>query len=153
MAFAVRPTVTGEGNSLLSVEGADAYFGDRPGTKWDTAVPAKKQAALIAATDYIDLRFTARFMGAVIAAEEVPFLLQSATAEYAVRALDGPLVPDPKVGDNGLGTVLTRKKIGPIEKEYAIVGNAGKPETFRSYPSADGMIARLLRPSGNRVIR
>jgi hypothetical protein len=153
MALAVKTTTTGEGDSFTSVETADAYFAKRLNTKWQAAGQPAKEAALIVATDYIKHRFLASFLVAVIEAEEVPFDLQHATAEYALRALDGPLLPDPVLGDNGLGTVLKKKKIGPIEKEYEIVGNAGKPSLYRSYPTADALIAGLLRPVSNRVTR
>lgn len=153
MALAVKTTTIGEGDSFTSVETADAYFAKRLNARWASADQEDKEAALIAATDYIRLRFQSSFLLAVLEAEEVPTDLQYATAEYALRALDAPLLPDPVLGDNGLGTVLKKKKIGPIEKEYEVVGNAGKPRLYRSYPSADALIQGLLVPVTNRVIR
>lgn len=153
MAFVVKETVNDtDGNSYTSLEYAEAYFVDRPNAKW-TGSDAVKRAALIAATDYAAGRWGRSYTDDVYAALAVPDLLQRAAAEYAVRALQGPLIPDPVVGDNGLGQVLKRKKTGPLEKEWEVVGDASRPGVYRSYPSADILMAQLIKSASDRVYR
>jgi len=153
MSFQVRSTVTGEGNSLTTVDFADRHFLLPPNAVWARLNEAEKQGALVAATQYVDLRFTGRLRQDVLEAEEVPTLLQTAVAEYAVRAAVGPLAPDAVVDATGASVVMTRKKIGPIEKEYEVVGKPSQ-SGFRSYAVPDGLIAKLLvARAPTRVIR
>lgn len=153
MAFVVKETVQdAAGNSFASLEYAEAYFVDRPNPKWTGTDPAKR-AALIAATDYIVGRWGRSYTDDVYSALAVPDQLQKAAVEYAVRALHGPLIPDPVVGDNGLGQVLKRRKTGPLEKEWQTVGDARRPSLYRSYPSADLLMAPLIKSVSDRVYR
>ena len=153
MAFEVKATVTGEGNSYTSVAYADAYFADRGVTAW-TGVNTAKEGALIRATDYLEGRFGGRFTCEVLEAEEVPDQLQKATCEYAVRALTAALAPDPVIGASGIVTVATRKKVGPLETESEAIqtGPGSTMLYFRPYPAADMLLHGLLY-STNRVIR
>lgn len=153
MAFLVKTTVAAlTGNSYISVEAADAYFADRPNPSW-AGTSGQKQAALIAATDYIANRWGRAFTDEVLEDVGIPVQLQNATAEYAARARVAPLIPDPVVGDNGLGQVLKRKKTGPLEKEWETVGNASRPSLYRSYPSADILMVPLVKTATDRVFR
>jgi len=154
MAFVVKATVLDEdGNSYAAVDTTDAYFADRPNAAWTAATSGQKQTALIAATDYISGRWAAAFTDDVKESLTIPVGLTKAVAEYAVRALSAPLIPDPVVGDNGLGQVLKRKKTGPLEKEWETVGNASRPSMYRSYPSADILMVPLVKIATDRVIR
>lgn len=171
MAFTVEDgTGVAGANSYTTVAFADAYFLDRDNSVWAAiADDADKEGYLIRATDYIEAVFGRRFLGEMavytnalswprinvenIAENEIPLRLQKAAAEYALRAIDGPLMPDPKVDDTGLTVVTTRKAIGPIEKEFRPYGSTS-PKLVRSYPAADALIAPLLRPgTGRRVTR
>ena len=169
MAFQVEDgTGLADANSYASVEFADQYFSDRKVTDW-IGTPEDKQAWLIQATDYIEGRFGARFVGAqqfpyqqALAfprvdlpgtSKTMPANLLRATAEYALRAKLGPLAPDPKLDASGYALVATRKKVGPIETEFAAVGGtSGAPRLFKPYPAADMLLGKLLR-SSRRVIR
>jgi hypothetical protein len=158
-------------NSYTSVAFADAYFAERGNTVWDAiADDADKEKLLILATDYIELIFCRRFIGEMVATDQalswprnnadpyannvIPIVLQKACAEYARRANDGPLLPDPTVDSNGFASVVKKKKIGPIEKEFEVM-NGGQIYLVRSYPVPDAFMYKLLAPGtyGNRVIR
>jgi hypothetical protein len=158
-------------NSYTTVAFADAYFEERGNAVWAAiADDADKEKLLIQATDYIELIYCRRFIGDMVATDQalswprnyadpypndaIPLALQKACAEYALRANDGPLLPDPTVDANGFASVVKRKKIGPIEKEFEVM-NGGKVYVVRSYPVPDGYMYKLLAPGtyGNRVIR
>jgi hypothetical protein len=171
MAFVVEDGtgVTGA-TSYASVEFADAYFDERGNEVWAAiADVADKQRYLIQATDYIELVFGRRFIGEMGLTSQalswprqyagsypktaVPINLQNATAEYAMRAINGPLLPDPQVDANNFATVVTKKVVGPIEKEFQVMGGMGRGRLIRSYPVPDGLMATLVQPGTLRVTR
>jgi hypothetical protein len=148
-----------DGNSAVSVEYADGYFADRNVTAW-TGTTAAKQGALIRATDYVKALFAARFDPDLFVVVDdlvvVPEALEKAVVEYALIELvtPGGLAPAPQVDPSGVAVVITRKKVGPIEKEFAPI--AGQtPATRRKFPVPDAFIASLLLPSAgfSRVTR
>lgn len=170
MAFVVEDgTAKADANSYVAIAEADGYFADRGITAW-TGADAAKQAALVKATDYIEGRFSQRFIGSKkttaqalswpregagdFADTVVPVGLRRACCEYAVRALSAALAPDLKVDASGLTVVATKKKIGPIETDYAVpqTGLGSTPMLFRPYPAAD-MLLRGLVYSASQVIR
>lgn len=157
-----------DANSYTSVAFADAYFADRNVAEW-TGDEATKGAALVRATDYIDLRFGDQFLGrrqftdqslafprAADAPQDLPRALQRATAEYALRALSGALAPDLQTDASGVAVAARRSKVGPVEEsvEYANAGGANVTAAlFRPYPAADALLAPLLRPFRLRTVR
>ena len=170
MAFVVEDgTGKPDANSYASVADADAYFNERGITAW-TGTTDEKQSCLIRATDYIEGRFSERFIGSVKAADQalswprmgagdildtvIPIKLQRACFEYALRAKTAALAPDLQVDASGLSVVATKKKVGPIETEYAVAqtGLGSSPMLFRPYPAAD-MLLRGLVYSSSQVIR
>lgn len=176
MAFVVEDgTGLPNANSFADVAYADEYFGERGVTAW-AGDDAQKQAWLIQATDYIQQVFASRFVGNKATLEQalawprifattrsgvdldndmVPVAVVRACCQYALRAMQGPLMPDPTVSAEGYNVVTTRKKIGPIEKEFRVMGSSGEPILVRSYPAADSLLTDLLRAGtgGTRVIR
>lgn len=176
MAFVVEDgTGLPDANSYAEVDFADTYFEERGITAW-TGDPSQKQAWLIQATDYIEQVFAWRFVGVKATREQalswprvfatardgtdlandtVPSSLMRACCQYALRAIKGPLMPDPLVSAEGYNVVTSRKKIGPIEKEFRVMGSSGSPILVRSYPAADGLLFGLLSGAGGgtRVIR
>lgn len=153
-------------NSYVSVEDADSYFSLHSGA-W-TGTEEQKEVWLVDATAYIELAFRPGFgcheklndeqgltFPTLEGGEGLPSALMAACCEYAVRAIAGPLLPDPMVDDSGFSVVTTKKKVGPIEKEFSVAGGALRPAQFRSYPMADFLMQGLLCPGwgGNRVIR
>lgn len=170
MSFVVEDgTAKADANSYVTIADADSYFADRGNTAW-TGADAVKQAALVKATDYIEGRFGQRFIGskktttqalawprtgaADFADTVIPVGLRRACMEYAVRALSAELAPDLKVDASGLTVVATKKKVGPIETDYAVpqTGLGSTPMLFRPYPAAD-MLLRGLVYSASQVIR
>lgn len=170
MAFVVEDgTAKADANAYVTIAEADGYFADRGNTAW-TGADAVKQAALVKATDYIEGRFGQRFIGsrktttqalawprigaADFADTAIPVGLRRACCEYAVRALSAELAPDLKVDASGLTVVATKKKVGPIETDYAVpqTGLGSTPMLFRPYPAAD-MLLRGLVYSASQVIR
>lgn len=148
------------GNSVVSVEYADQHFADRGVTAW-TGDVAAKQGALVRATDYIKTMFASKFDPLLFVDGNgdpvIPGELERATAEYGLIELraTGSLAPAPVVDPSGYATVTTKRKVGPIEKNFAVVGGTGGPMTRRSFPLPDSLIAALLVPTvaRNRVTR
>lgn len=151
MAFELRTTALGEGNSLAALAFADAYFLERSVAGW-TGANDVKESALIRATDYIDARFSARYTDELLAMEDIPVKLARACCEYALRALTIVLAPDPVIDDSGVHVVTVKSKLGPLEEAFQVLGNA-IPQMLRAYPAADMLIAPYLKASQGRVIR
>jgi len=172
MAFTVEDgTGVAGANAYADVAFVDAYFTDRGVTGWagDTSV---KQAAIIKATDFIETRWGDRFKGrpehldprqplgfprynlydlAGQVVEGIPDKLKKATAEYALRALSGPLMPDPTTDASGAMVVGNRQKVGPIETEVTYAASMGV-RTLKPYPAADRLLAEYVT-SGARAVR
>lgn len=152
-------------NSFVDVAFADDYFATLGNTAW-TGVDSLKQGWLVQATSYICTVFRLRLGCYTPLAEDqalpfpseengMPKALLTATCEYALRAKSGPLAPDPLVDASGFAVVTTRKKVGPIEKEFSIAGSSSQAQLYRSYPLPDAMMQSILCPGGGgtRVIR
>ena len=123
---------------------------------------AVKEKALRQATDFIQAHFEGQWLG--VRANEfqklawprqrvrdidgfhiddnvIPFRVKDATAELAVRALAGTLVPDQTTP----GTIRgTKVKVGPIEKEVQYSG--GSQQTLFLF--VEKILATLLVPPG-----
>jgi hypothetical protein len=141
------------GSSPISVEDADAYFADRGVVAWVGDL-ALKQGALTRATDYVKALFAARFDPDLFIVEDdvvtIPEALAKAIAEYALIELRSPggLAPTPTVDASGYTVVKTKKKVGPIETNFAIAGgDSARQMTRRIFPVPDALIASLLLPS------
>lgn len=173
MAFVVEDgTAKADATSYVSLAESNDYFRDRGHLDWaDSDIDDEvKTTALIKATDYIEGRFGQRFIGskktttqalawprtgaADFADTDIPVKLRRACCEYALRALTAELAPDLKVDASGLTVVATKKKVGPIETEFAVpqTGLGATPMLFRPYPAAD-MLLRGLVYSASQVIR
>lgn len=166
MAFVVEDgTGLADANSYASVEFADTYFEERGITAW-AGEDSAKQNWLIQATDYAnwlltrspcyDPLLTTQALAYPVDVDVMPLALLRATCQYALRAMAGPLMPDPVVDATGYAVVTTAKKVGPIEKEFTVVGSVtGRPPVMRSYPIPDALIRPLLcrASGGSRVIR
>lgn len=169
MAFTVEDgTGKTDANAYVSVAYVDDYFTTRSNSAW-TGTEAVKQAAIIAATDYIEQRFSNRFAGYKYYKEQalswprqeafdpdgyrldgvdvVPRLLKKACAEYALRALSAKLLSDPS---NSAQVAAVREKVGPIEEETTYVVDGSYKSDLVSafnipeYPTADLWIERLV---------
>lgn len=159
-----------DANSFISVEYADAYFSDRGNAVWEDLDEGQKETALVAATDYIIMRFGLKLSGRITYTVQalpfprsysysdeigsVPVALKKATAEYALRASQAPLAPDLTYDDTGRLYTKKREEVGPIVEEttYAsITGSA--PVLYKPYPVPDGYMYGLLSSAGGGIIR
>lgn len=163
-------------NSYTTVAFAQAYFDDRGGNAaWDAlAGDTDKEYILIKATDYIEKRFSEKWIGdkndntnelswprhnvydrhhrLLYTNTEIPPELQKAVAEYAVRAITAALIPDPST--QGLEVEEVEKKIGPIEKREKYMkgglrqrSSLVRDSVFKEYPAADLLIEKFLARS------
>lgn len=165
MSFIVEDgTGLPDATSLVSVEFADDYFVLRNVQEWQ-GTNTEKEAWLVQATDYVSTRFN--FKGWPLTHDQslpfpregeisgTPVNMLKAVCEYALRAKEGPLAPDPVVDESGWAVTSKTEKVGPIEdtKSYSssIVGS--KIMQFRPYPAADVLLKGLLRNAGRKVIR
>lgn len=152
MAFLVKETVLGDGNSYVSVEYANEYFSERMNTDW-IGTEQDKQSYLIRATDYISTRFSRFFLESVLNAEYVHENLKRACCEYAVRAISSVLSPDPVYNSSGYDVVQVESNLaGKLIAKYEVVKDKSEPTLFRSYPFADALIATILK-NDRRTIR
>ena len=166
MPFTVENgTIVSGANSFVDIAFADDYFGLRGNTKWGLLSLASKQASLVLATDYIQVRYGDRLIGTLADSDQtlafprlysggvptMPDALLKATCEYALRASERPLQPDPVLTEDGRMVTRSVEEIGPIREEYAYsdVGNA--LPALRNYPEADALIALLIYKSGGLV--
>lgn len=158
-----------DANAYIDVAYADNYFGLREIGDWSGDTPVK-EAAIIRATDYIGVRWGDKLLGRKLHASQaldfprqdlwyqgarvtgVPDNVKRATAEYALRALGGELMPDPVVDETGLQVNSRREKVGPIEEEVSYATFASAATLLRPYPAADRLIA-IYAVSGGRNYR
>lgn len=166
MAITVEDgTGKADAQSYLSVADANSYFSTRGVTAW-AGVDSVKEAALIAATEYIDIRWGKLLKGELefpdvqallfprtgIYDEQgrlmdgVPVRLKRATAEYAVIHLSQTLMPNPTIEDNGKTLTSSTETVGPITeaKQYTQGFMKVKP-----YPKADALMECFITGNGN----
>lgn len=154
-------------NSYLSVADFKTYHTDRANS-WGTATDPAISGALIRATDYIDRLYGSTFVGEREFPDDqalfwpringsypdgrdiptIPPELESATAEYAMRALDGPLAPDPTYAESNAQVKEHEERVGPIV-ERTLYGSNGMISIYRSYPEADALMKPLLVGGGS----
>lgn len=161
-----------DANSYVEVAFADGYFTDRMISAWSSLSQDAKQAALIAATDYIDKRWGPYFKGCPLTEEQalffpsdafldssgagyIPEVLKKATAEYALRASSAPLAPDIVQDPSGYQVSRRMEKVGPIEErtDFAFLGPGATRQLLTPYPAADMLLRPLLKNTQGRVIR
>lgn len=173
MSFIVENgTVIAGANAYMTVAEADAYFANRMVTTWMALVPDVKQALIIAATDYIDIRWGAYLKGCRLTDTQplefprtafvddagvgvIPETLKKATAEYALRADTAPLAPDVEQDASGYQVSRKIEKVGPIEErtDFAFLGPGATRQLLKPYPAADMLMRSLLKNTQGRVIR
>lgn len=156
-----------DANGYIDTDFADTYFADRGLAAW-TGTPEVKAQAIIKATDYIETRFGSLLKGTPefpetpqalsfprvqlfdrygIAVQGIPTNLKKATAEYAVRALLAPLMPDLEVDASGQQVTSKREKIGPLEEEV-VLNSSASAKLFKPYPAADRLLMDYINHGG-----
>lgn len=150
--------------SYLGAADADIYFSERGITAW-TGTNSAKESALLAATEYIDLRWGRYLKGKLEFADQqallfprlnvydeqgraltgIPERLIRATAEYALISLSQALMPNPTVESNGKILIEESDGIGPLTetKKYQTGYLVTKP-----YPKADSLMACFVLGTG-----
>lgn len=143
-------------NAYVSLSEADDHHAGRAHAGWSSADLASKQAAIVKATDHIELVYGERFIGQRASEaqglswprelaydrdgnllEGVPLPVRQACAEFAARALTAPLIPD------GTAEVTSESHSAgglSLSLTYA------RPSAFQRWPAADRLIRALLRP-------
>lgn len=160
-------------NGYIDVAYADAYHGARGEAAWGGPNDAKEHA-IIRATDYIETRWGANFLGTPEHLDPrqplsfprlglrdrvgqtvlgIPENLRRATAEYAVRAMASALMPDPVTDPSGAMVTSKREKVGPIETSMSFSVLQGF-RLLKAYPAADRLLTEYLSGGGRgRVYR
>ena len=158
-----------DAESYASVDFTDAYHLARGNTLWATLNATEKEQALRRATEFMGESYRLRWAGyrttdaqaldwpryevprkdgpggyascpSYYDSQSVPDEVTRACAALAFKAAGGDLAPD-------LGQAVKRKKVGPIEIEYADYS----PQTKR-YRSIDMILAPLMKGSGGLSI-
>lgn len=160
-------------NSYVDATYVSTYLTERGrSTAWLALNDAQREAALIKATDYIDLRFSKLFIGSKLTTTQslawpreyssnetdyglVPTNLKKACAEYASRSMSAELLTDTPTG------VVKRKKekVGPIEEEteYTVPYQPASTsflvtgDLIPVYPAADMLLEPLFKISKGAV--
>lgn len=166
MAFTVEDgTGLADANAYISVDAFKEYHDDRGGD-YSSYSDEQIQQGIVRATDYIERRFGARFVGSRETATQslswprqyayykdlreallVPLPVQQATAEYGLRALAATLAPDPDYDGTNGKVVEREERAGPIVERYKF-GQGGVIYTFRKYPLADAILSELTYSPG-----
>lgn len=154
-------------NSYISVATFVSFWADR-GKDYSDTEAELITAALVNATDYVELRWADKFVGRRASDTQglswprtraydrngieltgVPTALKNAISEYAKRALDADLAPDPTLDPNVRQKTET---VGPIS-ETTIYAGGPAVEKWRSYPKADTWLRQLCTQLGGGTFR
>lgn len=150
-------TGLGDSEAYATVAEADKYFSDRGVGEWALLTDDEKERGLRLGADYMELRFSSRFRSSKLVEtqtlsfprqtpEGIPVALKRANMEYALRALQAPLVADPVTDASGMAIKTVREVLGPLQEETEYATTAR--DLFKPYPAADNLLKSLLRPSG-----
>ena len=145
-------------DAYISQADADAYWLDRNNAAWAAASSDEKDAAIREATQYLDGEYA--WVGSLADYDQVlgwprvdayddegryytatPSKVEQATAELALEALSGRLVP----AEERDGQVK-REKVGTIEQEYFEGAPGG-----RSYRFVTQLLSGLIEGSGSGI--
>ena len=149
-----------DADSYLSVADADTYHTNHSGsTDWSGATTATKEQALRLATQYLDVRYNGLWKGyrsnetqaldwprAYVEdsdgyyydSDEMPLRVKDATAELALRVVEGDTLLDDITKP---GTIKRKRvKAGPVETETEYVGGYNQ---VKKYPLIDGIVRPL----------
>lgn len=158
MAFTVQDStgLVAGANAYAAIAFCDTYLADRGKTAWDSLTDSQKQAAIIEATDYLDVNFKygglrlndsgqvtefprrSLYDANAVLVSGIPERLQEACAELAYRASQGTeLFPDLEFNASGR-KVKDLLKVGPITIEEGL-------ETGGSSAPRFPVVERILR--------
>jgi len=154
-----------DANALCSIDYADAYFADRVNTAWLNEFQDKREALLIEATDYIELRNAQRFKSQRLTTSqrlsfprvdypEVPDDIKRATCEYAAQLHAGKSLFNDIASTEQVNT-RKRTRVGSVETEVETSYPTAqrKQSMFNTYPVADILVRRYVHGQSGGVIR
>lgn len=163
MAFVVEDgTGLSNSNAYISLAQANEYFTDRLRTEW-VGTDQKKQAAIIAASDYVDIHWERKLKYGRLTTTQakafpwaytnsdntptnpMPVELIQATCEYALRALSAQLLNDDELSSGGSVIRRRRERLIQLEEEEHL---ETKPSMYINYPAADRLMIRLCKQAG-----
>lgn len=149
-------------NAYLSAAQGDTYFTDHGNpSDWTAAITADKEEAIRLASQYLDAVYGQRWKGSAVKSDQaldwpragvvsrdgwlilsdsLPQALKDATAEAALRSLQGDvLLPDLAVGSSA-GLIAKSVKAGPVEvsKQWG-----GVTSPYKTYSLIDKLLADL----------
>lgn len=158
-------------NCYADLNFVDAYFSLRNKTSWDDLDLEIKEAAIIAATDYLDTEFSSEFKGSKPSREQgtqwprnsaidpdgflidgIPKELKNAMCEYAFRASSNELNPDLVQDESGQVLKSKRDKTDVLEEEFVYQDSGSNPVLKSRYPAADAYLKPLLGNDSNNFI-
>ncbi|MFP4153955.1 MAG: DnaT-like ssDNA-binding protein [Alkalispirochaeta sp.] len=150
-----------DADSYSSLADADAYHVVVGNTAWADAASDAREAALVAATRWIESKYRTRWIGFKATQDQglswprwdavdpdgyelagVPRRVAHATAEVALLVITGEELSPPQER----GGRVKREKVGPIETEYAEGAPAGT-----AYPAISGLLRGLVHGPGLRI--
>lgn len=142
-------------NAYVSLAWANDYHAGRGSAEWAAATDDAKRAAIVRATDHLETLYGGRFLGVRATRTQslhwpahgawryglpilgLPEEIKRACAEYAVRALAGPLAPDQDVGG---GVVQETASAGGLSSSVTYARAGAIPQ----HPVADRLVRPLL---------
>ena len=151
-------------DAYVSVADADAYHAAQGSpTSWSSASTSAKEDGIRQATTYLDAKFARRWKGArsnelqalrwprcnvidldgyLVDSKSIPARLEHATAELALKVVEGDvLLVD--VANAGASTTKDRVKVGPIEVEEGFSdGSSGSQQI--AFVKARALLADFL---------
>ncbi len=164
MALVVTPGAS-NADSYADIAALDAYHVARGNAAWGAATNGNKETAARRATGWLDAAYDGRWEGYRINGRSqplawprlgacdaegysidsttIPAEVVAATCEAALRELASPGSLSPDVVT---GTIAKRKKVGPLEVEYA--NPSGATAMTPTLTIVDGILARLLTNTG-----
>ena len=159
MAFIVEDgSIIANANAYITVAELKAYWDSRADTI--TQVDAEVQAAIIIATQYVDLNYNWRGeivsdtqnldwpranviddQGRSLASDAIPTALKNAICEYAKRQLASSIQPDVSTEVGGITKI--REKVDVIEQEIEYEEGSTGYYGIKKYPLADRWLKGL----------
>lgn len=169
-------SIVANANSYTTVEFASNYFASKGIVSWDSLTQDQKEACLVIATQYVDVKYNKQFKGKLISEDQslmfprtyftkvvnnersycIPTVLQQAICEYAICVDLTTMSLTQTFVASGVGELKRKKEeVGAIKTEYEYFQGSTNDnrEYYNHYVLADGLITSLLKDYSYRCIR
>lgn len=152
-----------DANSYVTLQEANDYFTVYGQPAWEALDELAREQCLVKATQYIDVRWGELIDGARLEVDQalvfprtevswiqpLPRQLKVATYEYALRAIEGDLLPDLEQDASGYAIQRRAEQLGPMKEEitFAIAQGTSVPQRqiYKIYPLPDSLMAMFLK--------